>query len=609
MYQQSSRWAYLLLVSLTIAQSSLALENTPNSQPEPTAETIIEDQLPEKNDVKVSYFKEKSADQLPGDAAMLFHIPGLTLTENSGPLSSSQIRYRGLANSRFPVYLEGLSLNNPINGLSDANAMFLFAAKNLQTNAQSLSITLPKIDRPQAKGVFGYGSHNAIKLGGMAGTPLGEHASIFMAMQTSSTNGKFAFSSPDLPKSDANSFTRDNNDQHRLQALVKLERQTPTDRSHALLAFNAHEGGLPGFAFSPTKNLRNRAIFSGLSIGAAKKIKKSEFSITIANSLFDYRTTQEDLHDQRLMASTHELTLGFERLELPSWLDFDFAEQFVVERAYQLNKTRIGGGFLMHRRMQWQGKLKPSSFANFSMLGFNEHGLIFKKEFGVSIEPRDYLSITGRFMRSQRLPTFMEMYAQNSFFVGNPDLQKESILDLELGTTIKIKQHTRIQVAGFFGYLSDLIVDVPFLATMLRPVNIDTARRYGFDVGLTVEPVSWLMFESKNSLLNSKIKSTEAPLPHAPWFSGLTKIRFGNEEIAALTIQTRYRGKASANLHGTLNSRAYSLVDALFSTNIIKHIGLSLSVSNIFNTKTARDTYEMPLPGTVFFGQIEVGNI
>lgn len=606
MHQQSRRWGYLPL-GLIMAGSLAAREEPDTEQPKP-AETIIEDTIPETNNVKIIYFKDKNADQLPGDAAMLFHIPGLTLTEDGGPLSVSQIRYRGLANARLPVYLEGLSLNNPINGMSDANAMFLFAAKNLQTNAQSLSITLPIIDRPQAKGVFGYGSHNALKLGGMAGAPLGEYASMLVAMQASSTNGKFSFSSLDLAKHDpANNFTRPNNDQHRLQALVKLERNAPTNSSHALLAFNAHEGGLPGFAFSPSKNLRNRAIFSGFSVGGAKKIRKSEMGISLANSLFDYRTYGEQ--EQELMASTHELTLSFKHLELPSWLDFDMAQQLVIEHAYQMDKTRVGAGFLMHRRMRWQGKLKPSSFANFSMLGFHEHGLIFKKEFGVSIEPKDYLSLTGRFMRTQRLPTFMELYAQNSFFVGNPTLEKESIIDFELGTTIKIQQHTRLQLTGFLGYLSDFIVDVPFLSNMLRPVNIDTARRYGIDAAITVEPLSWLMIESKNGLLKSTIKSTDAPLPHAPWFSGLSKIRFGTEDFASITLQSRYRGESFATLHGSLRSKPYALVDALFSTKVLEHIGLSLSVSNIFNVKTARDTYEMPLPGVVFFGQVEVGNI
>src|ERR1700676_424241 len=118
MHQPLTRSAYPLVVSLLIAGPNLGIYANPEqNQPEPTesiTETIIEGSTAEKNDVQVTYFKDKSADLLPGDAAMLFHIPGLTLTENGGPLSSAQIRYRGLANQRLPVYLEGLSLNNPL---------------------------------------------------------------------------------------------------------------------------------------------------------------------------------------------------------------------------------------------------------------------------------------------------------------------------------------------------------------------------------------------------------------------------------------------------------------------------------------------------------------
>lgn len=613
MYHHVSLWTFIFLLGLAAGLPVVGLEGSkqPVHESPYASETVIESEAPEKNDLKIILNKDKSADQTSNDAAMLFHIPGLTITEDGGPLSGARIRYRGLANSRMPVFLEGLALNNPINGISDANAMFLFAAKNLQANAQSLSITLPKVDEPHGKGVVGYGSQNSLKLGGITGVPLGKNSSVLVAMQASSTNGQFSFSSPQLTKADPkNTFMRHNNDQHRLQALMKLEHTTVKSNSQALLAFNAHEGGLPGFAFSPNLNLRNRALFSGLSARTAHKIKKAELSINVANSLFDYRTYESKKHhDQKLRASTHEITLGFKSLTMPSWFDFDWGEQIIIEKAYDLDKSRIGVGFLMHRTTKWTGRLKPQMFSNFSMVGFEEHGFIFKKELGVTIQPHERMSITGRFMRSQRLPTFLELYAQNSFFVGNPELKKESILDVELGTTLKIAPQAVLKLNGFFGYLSDLIVDVPFMAVMLRPVNIDTARRYGLDMGLTLEPLDWLLLESTNSLQNTKIRSTEAPLPHAPWFSGLSRVRFGNEDSATVSLQTRYKGPSYANLFGTLKSEGFGLVDALLFVKPYERLGLSLSISNIFHHTTARDSYEMPLPGIGFFGQVELGSI
>lgn len=615
MHQKKYRLAEVSIVGYLMATSSLAaLEENKNlltTDSEPLAnQTVIESGTPEKNDAQYTYFKDKSDDQMPGDAAMLFHIPGLTLTETGGPLASSQIRYRGLANSRLRIDLEGLSLNNPTTGLSDANAMFLFAAKLLQTNAQSLSITLPTIDFPQAKAVFGYGSQNSIKSGASAGTPLDPYSSIFIAMQTSTTNGRFSYSSPDLNKDDpTNNYVRENNDQHRMQALVKYQRKTSTESEHALLAFNAHEGGIAGFGFSPTKNLRSKAIYSGFAAGVSKKVKTTELKANLANSLFDYGTSDVPKNDEHFLSSTHELTLGIKSLSLPKWLDMEFAEQLVLEQAYELNKTRIGGGFLMKRNMQWSSLLKPATFANFSMIGYHGHGLVFKKDFGLSIEPNDFISLTGRFIRNQRLPTFMEMYANNSFFVGNVDLKKESVWDIELGTNIRVGQHTRLQVTGFLGYLSDVIVNVRFLATKLRPINVETTRRHGIDLGLTVEPLNWLMFETKNSVLWTKVKATGAPLPQAPPFLGLTKVRLGFEDAFTLSLQSRYRGATTANMYGTLRTKPYALFDAWLSARFFDRIGLSLSISNIFNVKTAQDTYETPLPGTVLFGQFEVGNV
>ncbi len=612
MIHKNKGWAYLTFLPLlgaSVFAETEAITGTEQA-PEASEQTIIEAEAPKKHDVKYDYFVDKSAQQMPGDASMLFHIPGLTLTESGGPLSPSQIRYRGLSGARFRVDLEGLWLNNPVNGMADANSMFLFAAKNLQTNAQSLSITLPTVEYPQAKGVFGYGSQNSIKIGGTAGTPLDAYSSIFIATQAYSTNGRFKFQSPDLKKDDPNNdFIRENNDQHRLQGLVKYQRKTDTSSAHALLAFNAHEGGVAGYAFSPTKNLRNQAIYTGMRAGMSQKINDAKFSLDIANSLFDYRTVDTPAHDERFLSSTHELTVGFESLKLPEWFNFDFANQIFIERAYELNKTRLGGGFLMNRTMRWQGRLKPSTYAQFSMLGFQEYGLVFKKDLGVSIEPSDWMSMTARLLRHQRLPTFMEMYAENRFFVGNPDLKKESVWDIELGSTMNIGQHSRMQVTAFMGYLSDVIVYVPFLATQLRPINVETASRRGLDLSLVIEPTRYLMIETKNSLLSTKNKATNARLPQAPTFLGLTKLRIGNENFLALSLQSRYRGNATANIYGTLHSKPYALFDTVVSARLFEYLGLSLSVTNIFNIKTARDIYETPLPGSVFFGQIEVGNV
>ncbi|HXW52910.1 MAG TPA: hypothetical protein VEL47_02265, partial [Myxococcota bacterium] len=267
----------LILVATTL--------NATDQEKKPDNQTVIEDLAPEKTATKVDYLKDKTSDQTPGDAAMLYHIPGLTLTESGGPLASSQIRYHGLSNARMPVDLEGLSMTNPLHGVLDANALFLFAAEKLTADTQSLSIKLPKVEKPQAKGVIGYGSHNTFKFGASAGTPLSTYSSIFAAMQMAVTNGDFSYSSPDVAVSERKNFYRRNNDQHRLQALVKFERLAPSQKAHAMLAFNSHEGGIAGFAFSPTTDLRQRVTFCGVKAGISQRVKNAEFGFDVSNSV------------------------------------------------------------------------------------------------------------------------------------------------------------------------------------------------------------------------------------------------------------------------------------------------------------------------------------
>lgn len=588
---------------------SIAQNKAPEAREEqPENRTIIEGQIEHNNDGKFNYYPDKNSLPL-NDASMLFHIPGLTLTEKGGALGTSEIRFHGLSGSRLRVDLEGLNLNNPINGLNDANAMFLFAASRMQTNAQSLLISLPYFTDPHAKGLFGFGTQNSLKIGGSVGAPLGEHSSIFMAMQLSSTGGNFAFSSPYLDKKDPNNhFHRQNNDQHRLQTLVKYQRKAPSSGAHALLAFNAHEGGIAGYASSPSLNLRSKSLYSGLSLGASKKLDQAELYANVATGFFNYQTSDIPANNEEFTSTTHEISLGIRPIKFFKAMDFDLAQQIVIERAYEINQTRIGGGFFMKRVNYLQGRMKPVVFANFSMLGFQSFGLIFKKDLGITIEPRENTSVTARFVRSQRLPTFMEMYANNRFFVGNTDLKKESVWDIELSSTYRFGNKAQIKILGFFGFLSDVIVYVPLLGTKQMPINVDVARRYGLDLSFSYAPFDWLFFETNNSLLYTNIKATEAPLPQAPPFIGFSKLRIGPDDFINLSLLSRYRASATANMNGTLKTKGYGLLDAVLSVRFLKHITTSFSVNNIFNTKTARDSYEMPLPGTTFFAQIEVEN-
>jgi hypothetical protein len=586
-----------------------ALIKNEDEKPVNTNQTIIETDLPKNNTGNSIYYKDKNLDRASRDTAILFHVPGLTVTENSGPLSIASINYRGLANARFPISIEGLSLNNPMNGLCDANAMFLFAAQSLDINSQSLLVTLPVIDQHQARAVLGYGSLNSFKLGLSTGFLLGPSSSLYLAAQASSTDGAFSFHHPYLTNGQfKNNFTRENNDQHRLQALAKYQRQTSSNRFHALLAVNAHEGGIAGYAFSPTKNLRTQTIYSGLSVHAAKKFVTSELSLKMNNSVFDYKTSDLPENNEHLMASTHELILGFKRLGLPEWLDVEFFEHLILDVAYDLEKTRIGGGFSLTRTIRWSGAIKPKAFGNFSILGFHRHGLVMKSDFGISIEPIENLSITGRFIRNQRLPTFMEMYANNRFFMGNADLKKESVWDIELSTQAYLLEHAKLKLTGYLGYLSDIIVYTQYLASMVRPINVETAQRYGVDLSLIIEPYDWLGLETNNSILFTKNKATNAPLPNAPSFLGIVKARFGDEDKTCFSLQSRYRSSSTSDSYGRLKSSPYAIFDAALSTRLLGHMVLSISINNIFNVKTARDVYEIPLPGTIIFGQIEIGN-
>jgi len=576
--------------------------------PSPPAQTIIEDEALIRDDVKTIYYKDQSDLEQASDAAMLFHIPGLTLSDSGGTLEVSEIRYRGLSNSRFLVDLEGLPLNIPLYGLSDANSMFLFAAEHLVANAQSLSISLPTVDRPMAKAVFGFGSLHTLKIGGLAATPIKKHSSIFSAMQLTSTSGNFSFSSPDLVNDPRNHFIRENNDQHRLQGVIKYQLETERNKACVLIALNGHEGGMPGFAQSVTPNLRATGLFAGLKTSISHKIENHEMGLDVANTFFDYGT-KEPNRKENIQAQGHEITITFKRRAKPTWLNLDLSQKFVLEKMQQFNKMRMGGGLVISRLARYNVPLRPTIQTMTSLLVFHGGGFLRNNNVAVTIEPFHFLSITGRLKYLNRLPTFMEMYASNQFFEGNDQLKNESIWDIELGTTVRFLPYALMRVNGFIGFINDIIVYVPFLASKYQPINTGLAKRHGLDLSFLIEPFSWLSIDSNNALLFSKIKATNAPLPQAPLFSGMTQLSFKPQNFLLFSLQCRYQSGTTGNIFATLRTKPYGVVNAMVKAHLSDYLSASLTIANVFNNKTMQQAYEIPLPSMTFFGQIEVKNL
>ena len=153
---------------------------------------------------------------------------------------------------------------------------------------------------------------------------------------------------------------------------------------------------------------RNKALFAGLSLAFSKKIEKAEYKLKFNNSLFNYESTDIPYGHEKFLTSSHEFNFSIDNLSLPEWLDMEFGEILIVEHSYDQKHTRIGGGLFIKRDMRFKGRLKPRLSAYFNMVGFHEHGLLFKKDFALTIEPTANISVTTGFSRAQRLPTFMK---------------------------------------------------------------------------------------------------------------------------------------------------------------------------------------------------------
>lgn len=572
-------------------------------------ETIIEDKVDFKENLN-TYVKSQSDDKMAQEASVLENVPGMIVSINGGPMANTAVTYRGLSPQRLRFDLEGLKLNDPIFGMADGNSLFLFATQNISAYGNNIFLKLPNFTESKAKASLSFGSNQIIKMNLISGTPLSKDSDIMVATQIAQSKNDFSFYSPDLDKNDPqNNFSRKNNDQRRASFLGRYQKDSPNLKLHSLLALNFHEGGIPGFALSPTNNLRNNNIFFGARFGIAKKTKNTEISFSIANSLFNHKSEDDLENYKNLLSSSHEIIYGFKPLTMPLNMEVDFAQKIVIEKDYSNNKQRLGFGLVMNREMRFKGRIKPMMLGSLTIMAMGEDGLLLESDNSFSVEPLEYWNLIIRLAKTSRLPTFMELFSKNQFFMGNPNLKKEGIWDIELISKIFLRGLGQISLTGYYGFLSNNIIFVPYHAHMLRPVNADYARRMGLDLGLSISPLSLVSIDAKTSLLKTFVKNTKAPLPQTPSLSGLIKVRLGDENFISVTLQNRFRTATTTDMSGTLRSKGYALLDILASWQIHPLVGASLSLSNILNQKHLQDSYQMPIPGFSLYGQIELGRL
>ena len=515
-------------------------------------------------------------------------------------IKSDNVNTRQIGNQKndFSDYFLGTS--NPISS-------FLYSIKNLDSLASSTKLNLASNQNKEFKSYFGFGLHNTLRTASSLNIPIDDSSSLFLATSIDSYEGNFKYEDYQLNKPIA--MSRKNNDQHIFKMIAQYNKKTLEQKISASLMSNMHEGGVEGYTYSPL-SLRAFNINTGLNSEFEQIIKDTRLNISTSHVFFEQYTSQNLTKNSDFIQSSHEIIAKFEPLNLPDFLAMEFGQKILFEKEYTNSINRLGLGFLMERNMNFNMPLNPNFYAKFDMTGYHQEDLLFNKNFNFSIHSADLFKSSISYIKTGRIPSLLELYGNNAFFVGNKELESESIFEIALNNNIKAHKMLSFDANFFIDFIKNSILYQPYKGNRLMAVNSSKAKKMATELGFSFTPLSFLTLKSFNEItFYNKIKDTQKALPQNSLLKGISKLIIGQEDFILTTLQTRYQTASFFDVNQRLRIKPYMLVDFLASYKINKNIELSASVENIFNEKGAKNSLYMPISPLSFLAQIHINTL
>ncbi len=217
--------------------------------------------------------------------------------------------------------------------------------------------------------------------------------------------------------------------------------------------------------------------------------------------------------------------------------------------------------------------------------------------------------------RSFRAPTVQELFANGldaasgTFSIGTADLSPET----GLGVDASLKgnfANASFDVSPYANYIHNYIYAFLRGDTIqgfpVRKFGATSARLYGADASLTVQPVQHVALRASADYVNAEDTRKNVPLPFIPPLRGLLRATYQDRTYMG-TIETRLAASQNRLGDGDTPTAGYAVVNAGFGLRFAQQRfvhNISIHCDNVFN-KLYRDNLSvikdfLPQPGRGF---------
>jgi outer membrane cobalamin receptor len=231
--------------------------------------------------------------------------------------------------------------------------------------------------------------------------------------------------------------------------------------------------------------------------------------------------------------------------------------------------------------------------------------------FGFIARALPWLRFRGNVERSYRVPNFDELYLDEAFVRGNPNLSPEDATNADLGfdlrfTRIGPLREVWLEAAGFYNDIDESIVFQTQSAALVIATNTGPAHIVGMELAGGFGLLGWLHFSGNWTHLDSEIESTGASLPGRADDEWLLRLVLGPESgLFKLVGERRQTGDIPTDFGGTARVRGRTVWDASAALDLaqLPWLGRFIPGSSLLLSVTGRNLGDVSVRDAAFFPQ------
>lgn len=575
-------------------------------------------------------------------------LSGVQIKRYGGLDDFATVSIRGSTSEQVAVFLDGISLNQGINGTvnlatipveqierieiykGSAPARFGSSTLGGVLHIVTRKGVLPDAGKRETRVMQSYGSFQTYE-GGISHWESREGFRYQVDYHFGRSRGDFSFRNNNgtpFNESDDTDQDRRNNEFARHNLSTSLE--------HTLFSlhnrFFREDRGIPGFAtltsdLADLSTLRNatylevgkKGIFGRLDLVLSPffQFQKQQFSDPEGEIGLGTQDSDDDTYQYgsslrgSLMVGAHQrLNLNTE-YRGEKFLPEDFSQSPSSQAGSNRNSVSIGLEdeiFLLEDRLVFNPSLRTEQVFNDFSAGTNSTFHPVSGKIGLKYRPVDPLTVRTNFSRAYRIPNFSELFGDQGTFVGNPNLVPEKGWNWDVGGMFR-RGPVSFELAWFLNHVEDLIQLLQTSQFTVQARNLTDARIQGIESALWITPLAWLDLSGNYTFQWAK-DTSGLPGTDGKFLPGRPRHEFSLKANAhnrwgRLFADLSWMDDNFLDTQNILRVDDRLILGVGATTTLFKRFTMTFEAKNLSNNRIS-DVVGFPLPGRSFYGKLTI---